>query len=408
MSVVSVGAVEQAAKSGGRLLLADGDVVTPLARERAGDLGVEIVRGGAEGALPAGARPTTGPANPSPALAPGAPSDLPPTPSNALVRRGAPIPAALRPGRAGSRVIVVGAGHVGQIAALRLCDADLFDEVVLVDVVDGLAAGIALDLTHSAALGHFSTRVRGVTTVEEAGPAEYVVITAGKARQPGMTRADLIDTNAAIVGAVARDVARTSRDAVIIVVTNPLDEMTQHAWLSSGFPPERVVGMAGVLDTARFQALLSLTGIADADQVDAVALGSHGDEMVVPRSQISVRGDAPPVDAAELDAIIDRTKDSGAEVVGLLKSGSAFMTPGMSAAHMVLAMKRNTGEVLPAAVYAKGEYGIDGVYVGLPARFGPHGLAEIVELPLSADENAQLREAAVRIRGRLESLRGAS
>jgi malate dehydrogenase len=304
--------------------------------------------------------------------------------------------------------VVVGAGHVGQIAALRLCDADLFEEVVLVDVLDGLAAGIALDLTHSAALGHFSTRVRGVTSVEEAGPAEYVIITAGKARQPGMSRSDLIDTNAAIVGAVAEDVARVSPNAVIVVVTNPLDEMTQHAWMASGFPPERVVGMAGVLDTARFQALLSLTGSAPADQVDAVALGSHGEEMVVPRSQISVAGKAPNVPEEELSAIIDRTRGSGAEVVGLLKSGSAFMAPGMSAARMVICMKRGTGEVLPAAVYAKGEYGINGVYVGLPARLGPQGVETIVELPLTPAETAGLREAADRIRGRLESLSKAS
>jgi malate dehydrogenase len=299
--------------------------------------------------------------------------------------------------------VVVGAGHVGQIAALRLCDADVFEEVVLVDVVEGLASGIALDLTHSAALGHFSTKVRGATSVDEAGSAEYVIITAGKARQPGMSRSDLIETNAAIVGRVAEEVARTSPDAVLVVVTNPLDEMTQHAWTTSGFPPERVVGMAGVLDTARFQALLSLTGCAPADQVSAVALGSHGEEMLVPTSQVSIAGRAVDV-TPELTAIIDRTRASGAEVVGLLKSGSAFMAPGMSAAHMVITMKRGTREVLPAAVYATGEYGINGVYVGLPARLGPRGVEGIVELPLDANETNALREAAERIRGRLESL----
>jgi malate dehydrogenase len=391
MSVISVQAVELAAAEGRALQVGEGDLVTPLARERAQDLGVEITRGGSS------VRPA--------ARAVGAASSplLPPTPSNALVRRGAPIPATLKPGRAGSRVVVVGAGHVGQIAALRLCDADVFEEVVLVDVVEGLASGIALDLTHSAALGHFSTKVRGATSVHEAGSAEYVIITAGKARQPGMSRSDLIETNAAIVGRVAEEVAGTSPDAVLVVVTNPLDEMTQHAWTSSGFPPERVVGMAGVLDTARFQALLSLTGCAPADHVSAVALGSHGEEMLVPTSQVTIAGRAVDV-TPELTAIIDRTRASGAEVVGLLKSGSAFMAPGMSAAHMVITMKRGTREVLPAAVYATGEYGINGVYVGLPARLGPRGVEGIVELPLHADETKALREAAERIRGRLESL----
>jgi malate dehydrogenase len=391
MSVIGVQAVEQAAAEGRPVQVRDGDLVTPLARERARDLSVEIARGDAS------VRPA--------ARAVGAASQplLPPTPSNALVRRGAPIAASLRPGRAGSRVVVVGAGHVGQIAALRLCDADVFEEVVLVDVVDGLASGIALDLTHSAALGHFSTKVRGATSVEEAGAAEYVIITAGKARQPGMSRSDLIETNAAIVGRVAEEVAHTSPEAVIVVVTNPLDEMTQHAWISSGFPPERVVGMAGVLDTARFQALLTLAGSTPADQVSAVALGSHGEEMLVPLSQVSVSGRSVEV-TPELTAVIDRTRASGAEVVGLLKSGSAFMAPGMSAAHMVVTMKRGTREVLPAAVYATGEYGINGVYVGLPARLGPRGVEGIVELPLDAQETASLREAAERIRGRLESM----
>jgi malate dehydrogenase len=392
MSVISVGAVEDAAAAGRPLQVGVDDLVTPLARERASDLGVEIVRGGL-GARDAG-RSTGAPPQ----------ATMPPTPSNALVRRGAPIPAVLRPGRARSRVVVVGAGHVGQIAALRLCDADLFEEVVLVDVVDGLAGGIALDLTHSAALGHFSTKVRGATSVAEAGTAEYVIITAGKARQPGMSRSDLIDTNAAIVGAVAKDVAAISPEAVIVVVTNPLDEMTQHVWMASGFPPERVIGMAGVLDTARFQALVSLTGAAPADQVSAVALGSHGEEMVVPTSQISVAGSRPAIPPADLAAIIDRTRASGAEVVGLLKTGSAFMAPGLSAAKMVLAMKRGTGDVLPAAVYATGEYGINGVYVGLPARLGARGVEGIVELPLEQAELEALREAADRIRGRLESL----
>jgi malate dehydrogenase len=296
------------------------------------------------------------------------------------------------------------------IAAMRLADADVFAEVVLVDIDEGRAAGIALDLTHTAALGGFATRVRGVGTVAEAGPADYVVITAGRARQPGMTRADLVDTNAAIVGDVAAKVAAVSPHAVIVVVTNPLDEMTQHAWQASGFPPERVVGMAGLLDAARFQALVSLTGVARADRIDALALGSHGEEMVIPLSRATEGGEplTGTIDRTELDAIVGRARGSGAEVVGLLKTGSAFMAPGTASARMVLAMARDTGELMSAAVLARGEYGLRDVYVGLPVRLGPGGVREIVELELSHEELGALRVAADRIRERVGALAGAS
>jgi malate dehydrogenase len=308
------------------------------------------------------------------------------------------------------RVVVVGAGNVGMIAAMRLADADVFDEVVLVDIDEGRAAGVALDLTHTAALSRFATRIRGLGSVEEAGSADYVIITAGKPRTPGMSRSDLISTNAAIVGDVARRVASTSPRAVIVVVTNPLDEMTQHAWVSSGFPAQRVVGMAGVLDTARFQALVSLTGAARADQIHAWALGSHGEEMVIPLSQATAGGTpiGSAIPAAELDAIVDRARGSGAEVVGLLKSGSAFMAPGMSAARMVLAMNADSGDVMPAAVLADGSYGIRDVYVGLPVRLGRAGVREIVQLDLQPAELDALRDAAERIRERLGQLSGAA
>jgi malate dehydrogenase len=337
-------------------------------------------------------------------------------PSGALFRRGAPLPAGIGVGSRGrgngttGRVVVVGAGNVGMIAAMRLADADAFDEVVLVDIDEGRAAGVALDLTHTAALGGFATRIRGVGSVEAAGPADYVIITAGKPRTLGMSRSDLISTNAAIVGDVARRVADTSPRAVVVVVTNPLDEMTQHAWTSSGFPAERVIGMAGVLDTARFQALAALTGVARADRIHAWALGSHGEEMVIPLSSATAAG-APlsaAIPAAELDAIVNRARGSGAEVVGLLKSGSAFMAPGMSAARMVLAMNADSGEVMPAAVLADGSYGIRDVYVGLPARLGRGGVREIVQLDLTPTELAALHEAADRIRERLGQLAGAA
>lgn len=452
MTVIGADAVERAAKAGGSLRVAPRDLVTPLARERARDLGVEIVVGaapaGARPAPPAGREPpgrephgldphrldphrlephrhephgqeparhdsarTLRPARAAPratvlgpaatVLGPratvlGPPAPFVGPPSAALYRRGAPVTGTgtAKPGR----VVVVGAGNVGTITAMRLADADLFDEVVLVDVDEGRAAGIALDLAHTAALSGFVTRIRGAGTVEAAGPADYVVVTAGRPRQPGMSRSDLIGANAAIVGDVASRVAATSPQAVLVIVTNPLDEMTQHAWQVSGFPSSRVIGMAGVLDTARFQALVARHGTR-ADRITAWALGSHGEEMVIPLSQASA--DGRPLDGPNLAEIVHRARGSGAEVVGLLKTGSAFLAPGMSAARMVLAMARDTGEVLPAAVLADGSYGIRDVYVGLPARLGRRGVLGIVELPLRADELAALRQAADRIQERL-------
>ncbi|WP_226351403.1 malate dehydrogenase [Pseudonocardia sp. ICBG601] len=456
MSVI--GAAQVDAAVGGVLRVTARDIVTPLARERARELGVEIVSGPAPTAAPgpapadaarfsatttspAAARgggapppprpiasvppPAPHPVTPAPSAVGAVPSaaavaqltgSAPPPvrpPSGALHRRGAPLPAAVRPGAAASRdatrtgrVAVVGAGNVGMIAAMRLAAADVFAEVVLVDIDAGRAAGVALDLTHTAALSGFDTRIRGVGTVEEAGTADYVIITAGRPRTPGMSRSDLISTNAAIVGDVAKRVAATSPQAVVVVVTNPLDEMTQHAWTASGFPSDRVLGMAGVLDTARFQALAALTGVARADRIDALALGSHGEEMVIPLSRATADGRAltSAIPPAELDAIVNRARGSGGEVVGLLKKGSAFMAPGMSAARMVLAMAADSGEIMPAAVLADGSYGIRGVYVGLPARLGRGGLREIVTVDLRPAELEALAEAAARIRERLADL----
>jgi len=423
MTVWGAGAVEAAR---GELRVAAGDVVTPLARERAAELGVKIVtaggageprRPGAAGRPGGGARAGGGGAG----RAGGAASHVlgpAPTVSGALFRRGAPLPrgAAGRgvgagAGAGGRRVMVVGAGHVGMMTAARLADADVFHEIVLVDVVDGLAAGIALDLTHTAGLAGYRTRVTGAVTVEEAGPADYVVITAGRARQPGMSRSDLVSTNAAIVGDIASRVAVVAPGAVLVVVTNPLDEMTQHAWHASGWPPGRVIGMAGVLDTARFRALAAQAAGLRPDQIRAVALGSHGAEMVIPLSQASAAGRpiTRVLGEAETAAIVNRTRDSGAEVVSLLKQGSAFMAPGASAARMVLAMAAGSdgplaASVLAASVLADGSYGIEGVYLGLPVRLGPDGVREIVELALTAGELAELRRAADRIRQRLGSL----
>jgi malate dehydrogenase len=420
MRVWGADAVEAAQ---GELRIAAGDLVTPLARERAAALGVTIVSAGPDRTGHQPRRPdpggrTAGATAPAGAARPSGAKWMAPTQvqggavpgqaiSAALYRRGAPVSrdragAGAQTG-SGGRVMVVGAGHVGMITAARLADADVFDEIVLVDVVEGLAAGIALDLTHTAGLAGFRTRVTGAVTVEDAGPANYVVVTAGRARQPGMSRSDLVTTNAEIVGDIAGRVAAVAPAAVLVVVTNPLDEMTQHAWHTSGLPAGRVIGMAGVLDGARFRALAAQAAGLRPGQVQAVALGSHGDEMVIPLSQASAAGRplTEVLGEAAVTAIVNRARDSGAEVVSLLKHGSAFLAPGASAARMILAMAADRGETLPAAVLADGSYGIEGVYIGLPARLGPGGVREIVEFPLTPGELADLRQAADRIRQRL-------
>ena len=406
MSVIGVGDVEA---SGGRLCLRPGDVLTPLARDRAADLGVviEVVSSAAGGAT---ARPP----------ARGAPAPGEPPPSGALYRRGAPVVTeqvriehvlgadATRPPaeRRNRRATVVGAGHVGATTALRLAEADVFDEVVLVDVVPGLAAGLALDLWHSSGLRGFATRLRGTTDMAEAGYSDFVVVTAGRPRQPGMSRTDLTAVNAAIVGEVAENIRHHSPDAIVIVVTNPLDEMTHLAWQTTGFPAPRVMGMAGVLDAARFCALAGGAAGERPDAVRAVALGSHGDEMVIPLSQARIGSEAITrrLDAHTLAALVDRTRQSGAEVVKLLGKGSAYFAPAAAVAGMVLAMANDTREVLPVCVRADGAYGLDGVYVGLPARLGAAGVLEVVELPLTPPELEELRRATRRIGERVSEL----
>jgi malate dehydrogenase len=419
MTVYGVDAVEEAAAHG-RLVVGPRDRLTPLARDRAVELDLVIIEGDAASVAPAAtvASASAGPRGGAVARidlrGPGA---LPSPPVPALFRRGAPYPG-LR-GRTGvvassapatgrvARVTVVGAGNVGTHAAMRLAETDLVDEIVLVDVVEGLARGVALDLTHAAGLLGFATRLRGESSIEAAGESAYTIITAGRPRQPGMSRADLTATNAEIVGALARAVGATSPHGILVVVTNPLDEMTQLAWKASGLPSTAVIGMAGLLDSARFQALAGLATGTRPDAVAALALGSHGDEMVIPLSQARV-GD---VDAATrlgpgVAAVVDRTRDSGAEVVGLLGKGSAFITPGLAAARMVEYMIRDDHRVVSATVRAEGQYGVRDVFVGLPVRLGRGGVAEIVEVPLTSAERAAVVDAAEQIRARAAVVTG--
>ena len=392
---------------GKRLLLGKGDRLTPLARDRAKELGVELVvsdaaTGSCEPAA-ASKAPNAPPLVRTPTLGSGLRFVLPP--SGAMYRRNALGPAAAAPGSR-PKAAVVGAGHVGAMTALRLAESDLFANVVLVDVVPGLAAGLALDMWHGAGLYRFSTMIEGSDDLAALRGADYIVITAGKPRQPGMSRTDLTAVNGEIVESVGKAIRSHAPQSTVIVVTNPLEEMTHLAAIATGFADERVIGMAGVLDTARFCSLVALTGRAKPQDVCALALGSHGPEMVIPLSQAFV-GDQPIeslLDAPTLKSIVERTRESGAEIVKLLQKGSAYFSPAESVATMVRAMVQGSGDVLAACVRSHSAYGTADTRVGLPVRLSRRGVKEIVTLALRPDEQLALREAASRIAARIAEL----
>ncbi|MEO6712503.1 MAG: malate dehydrogenase [Mycobacteriales bacterium] len=306
------------------------------------------------------------------------------------------------------KVTVVGAGFYGSTTALRLAEYDLFDEVVLTDVVEGKPEGLALDINQSRPIEGFETRVVGATTTADGGGYEatagsdVVVITAGLPRKPGMSRMDLIETNAKIVRSVTENIAKHSPDAVIVVVSNPLDEMTALAASVSGFPKNRVLGQAGMLDTARFSNFVAAELGVPVGSVRALTLGSHGDTMVPVPSQCTVDGkplrDLLP--AAKIDELVVRTRNGGAEVVALLKTGSAYYAPSAAAARMVKAIAEDSGESMPVCAWVQGEYGVRDVYLGVPAKLGRGGVLAIDELDLEPDELAALREAAEAVRAK--------
>jgi malate dehydrogenase len=308
----------------------------------------------------------------------------------------------------GKTVTVVGAGFYGSTTAQRLAEYDIFDTVFLTDIVEGKPEGLALDLNQSRPIEGFETKIVGVTTgadgsgYEKTAGSDIVVITAGLPRKPGMSRMDLIETNAKIVRSVAEQVAKHSPEAVVIVVSNPLDEMTALTALATGFPKSRVIGQAGMLDTARFTNNVAEAAGVPVSSVTTLTLGSHGDTMVPVPSACSVDGKplADVLDQATIDELVDRTRNGGAEVVALLKTGSAYYAPSAAAARMAKAVAEDSGAVMPVCTWVDGEYGIDGVYLGVEAEIGAGGVTKVVERDLSDTELAGLKEAAAAVRAK--------
>jgi len=295
-----------------------------------------------------------------------------------------------------NKITVVGAGNVGATAAQRLAEKALARTVVLVDVIEGVPQGKALDQWESAPIEGFDTRVVGANDYKAAAGSEIVVVTAGIARKPGMSRDDLVRTNAEIVRQVAQQVKQHCPNAIVLVVSNPLDVMCWVTKQITGFPRERVIGMAGVLDTARYRAFLAEALDVSVDDIQAMVLGGHGDTMVPLISYTTVSG--IPVtqllDQPTLDKIVERTRNGGAEIVAFLKTGSAYYAPSAAVTQMAEAIVHDKKRILPCAAWVQGEYGVSGVYLGVPCKLGRGGLEKILEVKLSADEQAALKKSA--------------
>ena len=296
------------------------------------------------------------------------------------------------------KVTVVGAGHVGATAAQRLAEKELCD-VVLVDIIEGVPQGKALDLTEAAPVEKHDAQLTGVNGYEDTAGSDIVIITAGIPRKPGMSRDDLISTNAGIMKSVTEQIVKYSPDTILIIVSNPLDAMCHVAFDTSGFPKERVMGMAGVLDSARFRAFIAMELDVSVENTHAFVLGGHGDTMV-PLPRYSTVAGIPITElmpADRIEAIVDRTRNGGAEIVGLLKTGSAYYAPASAAVEMAESILKDKKKILPCAVYLQGEYGLQDLFIGVPVKLGSAGIEEIVEIQLTDEEKAALNKSAAAV-----------
>lgn len=305
------------------------------------------------------------------------------------------------------KVTVVGAGNVGSTAAMRLAERELAD-VILVDVLEGIPAGKALDLTQAAPIEEHDCRIVGCTyDYSDAKDSDIVIITAGIPRKPGMSRDDLLSTNMNIMKTVVKEVAAAAPNAILIIVSNPLDAMCHVAYDVSGFPKNRVVGMAGVLDSARFRAFIAMELNVSVENIHAFVLGGHGDTMV-PVSRYSTVAGIPITELLpqeRIQAIEQRTRDGGAEIVGLLKTGSAYYAPASAAVEMAEVILKDKKKILPCAAYLEGEYGIQNLFIGVPVKLGTRGIEQIVEIKLNEEEQKALNHSAEAVRKLVEDMK---
>ncbi|MBU0991315.1 MAG: malate dehydrogenase [Proteobacteria bacterium] len=304
------------------------------------------------------------------------------------------------------KVTVVGAGNVGATAAQRLAEKELCD-VVLIDIAEGLPQGKSLDLMQAATIERHDAKLTGSNRYEESKNSDVVIITAGIPRKPGMSRDDLIGTNAAIVKGVTKEIARLSPNATLIIVSNPLDAMCHVAYEASGFPKNKVIGMAGVLDSARFRAFIAMELNVSVENTHAFVLGGHGDTMV-PLPRYSTVAGIPITELMSkerIDAIVQRTANGGAEIVKLLKTGSAYYAPSSAAVEMAEAILKDKKKILPCAAYLQGEYGINDLFIGVPVKLGKDGVEEVIEISLTDDEKKALMKSADAVKELTEVLK---
>ena len=305
-----------------------------------------------------------------------------------------------------NKITVVGAGHVGATCAQRLAERELAREVVLIDIVEGIPQGKGLDQWESAPIEGFDSHVIGANDYEEAADSDLFIVTAGIARKPGMSRDDLLKTNAGIVESVSKEIARVAPDSIIIMVSNPLDVMAYVAMKTTGFPRERVIGMAGVLDTARYRSFISLELGVSVEDIQALVLGGHGDTMVPLVSYTTISG-IPLTQFLEnerIEALLERTRKGGAEIVGHLKTGSAYYAPSAAAVQMAEAIVKDKRRILPCAAYLEGEYGHEGIFLGVPCQLGEGGLQRIIEVELTESEAEALANSAGAVRETIGAL----
>ncbi|HVX16086.1 MAG TPA: malate dehydrogenase [Pirellulales bacterium] len=300
-----------------------------------------------------------------------------------------------------AKITIIGAGNVGATTA-HWCAAAELGDIVLLDIpqTENMPRGKALDLMQASPIVGFDSNVQGTTNYDDTSGSDVVVITAGIPRKPGMSRDDLLATNAKIVGSVAAEIKRTSPEAVIIVVSNPLDAMVQRAWQVSGFPTERVLGQAGVLDTARYRTFLAMELGVSVEDISALLMGGHGDTMV-PMPSCTTVGGIPItrlLDKKRLDEIVDRTRNGGAEIVGLLKTGSAYYAPAAAVAQMVEAIVRDKKRLIPCAAYCDKQYGVGGYFVGVPVILGGRGVERVVEIELTPDEKSAFEKSVAAVK----------